>query len=243
MKIVKNENLIKRNAKIGQYTSIGALAVLAVGMYISLKRQDLFIYALIALILGFVMTQVGMYFSTRWGRSPRPDEQLDQALKGIPGDTYIYHYITPVPHLLVGPAGVWILQAYHQKGSVSYARNRWRLSKGGFMQAYMSIFGQEGLGRPEVDIETETGALKKYLSKHMDEQNIPEIQSALVFTNPDIEVDATDAPMPAMKIKQLKEFIRQKSREHAVPSVMIDRVKAVINGEEPEGTEEEETAE
>ncbi len=239
MQIVKNERMIQRNAKIGQYTSLAALIVLAAGMYISIKRQDLFIYAVIALVLGFVMTQVGMYFSNRWGRSPRPDEQLDTALKGLPGDTVIYHYVTPVPHLLVGPAGIWILQVYHQRGKVSYAKNRWRLSGGGFMQAYMSIFGQEGLGRPEVDIAAQTSSLKKFLAKDMDEQEIPEIQAALVFTNPEMEVDTSDAPMPAMKVKQLKDFMRQRARERSVSSLALDRVKAVISGEEPAGTEEE----
>jgi hypothetical protein len=238
MRVVKNEKLINRNAKIGQYTSLAALAVLAVGMYISLQRQDLFIWALVSLVLGFVMTQVGMFFSTRWGRSPRPDQQLDMALKGLPGDTVIYHYITPAPHLLVGAAGVWILQAYHQRGKVTYSKNRWRLSGGGFMQAYMSIFGQEGIGRPEVDIAAETNALKKYLEKSMEGQGLPEIQSALVFSNEDIEIDATDAPTPALKIRQLKDFIRQKAKERSVPAPLIDRVKTAIEGEEPAGTEE-----
>src|SRR5512137_2563567 len=113
MKVVKNERLIKRNARIGQYTSFAALAVLGVGMYISLKRTDLFFYALLALIVGFAMTQIGMFFSNRWGRSPRPDEQLDAALKGLPGDTAIYHYVAAVPHLLVGPMGLWVLLRYH----------------------------------------------------------------------------------------------------------------------------------
>ena len=131
MRIVKNEKLIKRNSRIGQYTSFAALAVLGVGMYISMKRPDLFFYAVLALILGFTMTQIGMFFSNRWGRSPRPDEQLDAALKGLPGDTVLYHYVTPASHLLVGPAGVWILQTHHQKGKVTYDRNRWRVSGGG----------------------------------------------------------------------------------------------------------------
>jgi hypothetical protein len=160
------------------------------------------------------------------------------ALKGLPGDTYLYHYITPAPHLLVGPAGIWILQPYHQKGKVAYVRNRWRLSGGGFMQSYMSIFGQEGLGRPEADIATETNALKKYLAKKMDDQEIPEIQSVLVFTNQEIEVDASDAPTPALRIRQLKEFLRQRAKERSADWVAVERVKAVINGEEPEGAEE-----
>ncbi len=233
MRVMKNERLIKRNARIGQFTSLGALAVLGVGMYISVTRADLFVYALIALILGFVLTQVGMFFSNRWGRSPRPDEQLDAALKGLPGDTVLYHYMSPVSHLLVGAAGVWILRTYHQKGRITYAKNRWRLSGGGFMQAYMSIFGQEGLGRPELDVASETGSLTKFLSKELGENAVPEIQSALVFTNDQAEIDAPEAPIPAMKIKQLKDFLRQKGKERAVAALTLDRIKALLDGEEP----------
>jgi hypothetical protein len=232
MKILKNERLIKRNATIGQYTSLAALAVLGVGMYISIKRPDLFLYAVLSLVVGFIMTQIGMFFSNRWGRSPRPDEQLDAALKGLPGDTMLYHYTTPVPHLLVGPAGVWILQTFHQKGKVTYSRNRWRLSGGGFMQAYMSIFGQEGLGRPELDIANEVNSLKKYLAKHMEEAEIPEIQAALIFTSEQAEVDAPEAPMPTMKLKQIKDFLRQRGKDRAAAPVALDKLKAVLAGEE-----------
>ena len=114
MKIIKNEKLIKRNSKIGQWTSTSALAVLAVGMYISFVKPDLFIWAVAALLLGFILTQIGLYFGNQWGRSPRPDERLDAGLKGLTKDFILYHWATPVSHLLIGPAGIWILLPYHQ---------------------------------------------------------------------------------------------------------------------------------
>jgi hypothetical protein len=233
MKIVKNEKLIKRNATIGRYTSFAALGVLAIGMYISIKRQDLFIYSVACLILGFAMTQIGMHFANRWGRSPRPDEQLDTALKGLPGDTALYHYTTPVSHLLVGPAGLWILKTYHQKGKLTYTKNRWRLSGGGFMQAYMSVFGQESLGRPDADAANDVETLKKYLAKHeIAEDEIPDIQAALVFTSDEAEVDAADAPLPAMKAKQLKDFMRQKTKERLMGQAVLQRIRSALEGEE-----------
>ncbi len=232
MKIVKNEKLIKRNARIGQYTSFAALGVLGVGMYISVKRQDLFVYSVACLILGFVMTQIGMHFANRWGRSPRPDEQLDAALKGLPGDTALYHYTTPVSHLLVGPAGLWILKTYHQKGNLTYSKNRWRLTGGGFMQAYMSVFGQEGIGRPDADIANDVDALKKYLIKHdIGEAEIPDIQAALVFTSDEAEVDAADAPTPVMKAKQLKDFMRQRMKERSLGQLQLQQIVAALDGE------------
>ena len=68
MKTIKNEKLIKRNSIIGQWTSLGALAILGIGMYISFTKPDLFTYSIICLLIGFMMTQVGMYMGNRWGR-------------------------------------------------------------------------------------------------------------------------------------------------------------------------------
>lgn len=145
MKSIKNEKLIKRNGQIGQWTSLAALIVLGVGMYISFTRTDLFVYSLAALLVGFTLTQIGMYMGNRYGRSPRPDEKLDAGLKGLQNEFTIYHYTTPASHLLIGPAGIWVLLPYHQRGRVTYHKNRWRMSGGGFLQGYMRLFGQEGL--------------------------------------------------------------------------------------------------
>ncbi|MGE5461850.1 MAG: hypothetical protein ACM3PS_00745 [Syntrophothermus sp.] len=221
MKIIKNEKLIQRNGRIGVWMSLAALAVLGLGMYISFIRQDLFIYALVALLLGFTMTQIGMYLGNRYSRKPRPDEKLDAGLKGLPGDYTLYHYTTPAPHVLVGPSGVWLLKPYHQHGQVVFRKNRYQMSGGGFVQSYMRIFGQESLGRPEYEIEKEAQSLRKRLAKGMDESRIPEFKPVLVFTSEAVEIDAEGADIPAVKLKQLKDFLRQKAKEEKLPAETI----------------------
>jgi hypothetical protein len=228
MKIIKNEKLINRNKQIGQWTSLAALLVLGLGMYISFTRTDLFIYSLAALLVGFTLTQIGMHMGNRYGRSPRPDETLDAGLKGLQNEFTIYHYTAPVSHLLVGPAGIWVLSPYHQRGKVTYKKNRWRMSGGGFLQGYMRIFGQEGLGRPDIEIESEVHALKKYLAGHMDEAQIPPINALLVFTSDDVEIDAADAPIPAMKVKELKEFFRKKAKEKPITADQLAAVRDAL---------------
>jgi len=106
---------------------------------------------------------------------------------------------------------------FHQRGQIVFKKNRWRVSGGGFLQSYMRIFGQEGLGRPDIETENEIRSLKKYLVKHMDETEIPEISALMVFTNETVEIDANDSPIPALKLKQVKEFIRQKAKEKRTP--------------------------
>lgn len=221
MKIIKNEKLIQRNGKIGQYTSLAALVVLGVGMYISFTQPELITYSVVALILGFILSQVGMFMGARWGRSPRPDEKLDAALKGLHSDFNIYHYTAPVNHLLVGPSGLWVLLPYHQRGKVYYEKNRWKLKGGGFLQGYMRIFGQEGLGRPDIEAEVEVKNLKKFFAGKMGEADIPEIKPVLVFTTEDTELEAGDSPISALKLKQLKEFMRQGGKNRILSSEQI----------------------
>jgi hypothetical protein len=228
MKIIKNEKLIERNRKIGSWTSLAALIVLGLGMYISFTRTELFIYSLAALLIGFTLTQIGMYMGNKYGRSPRPDEKLDAALKGLPNEFTIYHYNTPASHLLVGPAGVWLLKPYHQRGQVSFQKNRWRMSGGGFLQSYLRLFGQESMGRPEVEIENEITSLKKQLAKQMDESEIPETNALMVFTSDQVEIDAGDSPIPAIKVKQLKDFIRQRAKERLITQAQLAEVKAAL---------------
>jgi hypothetical protein len=228
MKSIKNEKLIKRNGIIGQWTSIIALGVLGLGMYISFAKPELFTYSVAALIAGFILTQIGMYLGNRWGRSPRPDEKIDAGLKGLPGDFTLYHYITPAAHFLASPSGLWVLMHFHQRGKVTFSKNRWRNSGGGFLQGYMRIFGQEGLGRPDLESEAEIASLKKFLANHMDEAEVPEIKPILVFTSDDVEIDPGDSPISAMKVKQLKEFFRQKAKEKSVGPMTLDKINSIF---------------
>lgn len=228
MKIIKNEKLIKRNSKIGQWTSLAALIVLGGGMYISFTRTDMFIYSIAALLVGFTLTQIGMYMGNRYGRSPRPDEKLDAGLKGLQNEFSMYHYTTPASHLLVGPAGVWVLIPYHQRGKVTFRRNRWKMSGGGFLQSYMRIFGQESLGRPDIEVDSEVRAVKKHLEKQLGESDVPEIKAMMVFTSDEVEIEAEDAPVPALKLKDVKEFFRKKAKEKPIGPTQLAAVKAAL---------------
>ncbi|RJP54955.1 MAG: hypothetical protein C4557_02200 [Anaerolineaceae bacterium] len=231
MKIIKNEKLIKRNGTIGQWMSLGALVVLGLGMYISFTKPELFTYSLICLAVGFIMTQIGMYLGTRYGRSPRPDEKLDAGLKGTHSEFSIYHYSSPASHLLVGPSGVFVIHPIQQGGRIYYEKNRWKAKGGGFLQAYMRVFGQEGLGRPDIEAEGEVQAVKKFLGKKMEGSTVPEVKPVLVFTNDQVELEAGESPIPAMKLKQLKEFLRQGAKSRVLSAGQIAETNAALSKE------------
>ena len=229
MKIISNDKLIKRNATIGQVTSLSSLVILGVGMYISFQKPEYFNISISALLVGFILSQVGIYFGNRWGRSPRPDELLDQGLKGLPNSYTIYHYSSPVPNLLVGPAGIWLLLPFHQKGTIIHDGKKWKTKKGGFTQSYMSLFGQENISRPDLDAGAFAEKLKKALIKEMPEETIPPILAALIFTSNAAEVQANDAPVPTMHLKKLKPFIRKMAKEAPLTAQEIKAVNNVLS--------------
>lgn len=229
MKVVTNLKLIKRNAKIGQYTSVGALVILGIGLYISFKMPDKFVYSLGALLLGFFMSQIGMYYGNRWGRSPRPDEMINKGLKGLGREYTVYHYKTAAAHLLVGPAGVWTIMPYYQSGKIIYEKKRWKSKGGGFLQSYLRLFGQENMGRPEIEAETEIEATRRYLAKILPEgSEIPPIRPLLLFTSPKVDLQVVDAPLPAIKPEDLKDFMRDKGKEEPMGDLMLEKLRGVL---------------
>ncbi len=236
MKIATNEKLIKRNRRIAQIASIAGLVTLIGGMFISFRRQDLINFSFAALIVGFILSQVGIYFTNRWGRSPRPDELLNQSLKGLDSKFSIYHYTTPVSHLLVGPAGLWVLVPRQQRGTISVYRGRWRHTGGGALQTYLKLFGQESLGRPDLEMQNDIEHLQKYLERKMPDQELPEIQAALIFTHDKVEIKFDEdetPPAPTLYLNKLKEFIRKTAKNKPVSLEKIVQVQQALNLEQP----------
>jgi hypothetical protein len=227
MKIVSNEKLIKRNNRLGTYLTFGSLAILGLGLYFSFADTKYFQFSLIALLAGFILSQVGIYMGNRYGRKPRPDQSISAALKGLEDKYTLYHYMTPISHLLVGPAGIWVLLPYFQTGTISFdeKRKRWR-QKGGNL--YLKLFGQENLGRPDLEVTASSTDLKRFLAKTLPDTTQPDIQVALVFTNEKTKVDAENAPTPTLHIDKLKDFVRRQAKKSQTTPETINAIQATL---------------
>lgn len=219
MKIYTNEKLVKRNSRIGQVASIGSLVILGIGMYFSFKDVTGTYMALTfgALIIGFLLFQFGNYYLSRWGKTPRPDELISSALKGLDDRFALYHYTTPVFHLLVGPSGIYALLPYNQAGNIYYdeKHNRWRQSGG---NAFLKFFGNEGLGKPEAEIKYTQSDLSGYVKKLGLDPNVLSNNVILVFTNPKADLSIENSPFPATTGENLKDLLRRKMKENPIPT-------------------------
>jgi hypothetical protein len=230
MNIIRNDRLIHRNSRIAQIATFAGLFVLLGGLLISFKSPEQMGLSWAALMLGFLLSQIGIYFSNRWGRHPRPDEQLDTALKGLDKRHTLYHYTTPVPHLLVGPSGLWILMPYYQRGTITCSNGRLK-QKGNLGLSFLKLFAQEGLGRPDLEISGAIDALRNYLNKRMEDSDLPSFQAALVFTNPKVELDIPEdetPPAPAVPIRELKSFIRKEAKSNSLNQEKVKQLEDAL---------------
>ena len=217
MDIINNEKMVSRNSRLGQYASILGLLILAAGLFMSFQGEQWVLPSFAALLVGFILSQVGLYYGNRFGRV-RQDLLLNQALKGLDGRYKLYHNTKATNHLLVGPAGIWLLLARFQRGSITYEKGRWK-QRGGLFLGYMRLMAQEGLGRPDLEIPYEVEKVRKFLAQHMPADEVPPISPVLVFTSDRAVVDAGNAPIPTIAVSDLKELIRkaQKTQPLSAP--------------------------
>ncbi|MDX1413443.1 MAG: nuclease-related domain-containing protein [Candidatus Promineifilaceae bacterium] len=208
MIILRDEKRIQRLKKIGQYVSFLGMGVLLVGLaLIFWGNENAILYQLIALGVGWAISQIGIYLGHRYSRTPRPDEVLDDALKHVSRDGRLYHYLLPAPHVLLLPTGVIILHSKYQSGEITADGDSWK-QKGAGLRKY---FGQEGLGNPTKEVERLVSAMANYIRKNAPELEEVPMAPMIVFTTKNIKnLDVKKSNIPAMHASKVKGFLRQK---------------------------------
>ena len=207
MQIITNERLIERNATIAKYASGVGFLSLAGGLILNLTNPEMVGISVTALLLGFVISQFGIYMGNRYAPRRRASDVINQSLKGLDKRFHVYHHMGPISHYLIGPAGIFLILPRYQSGKITYSKDRWR-QQGGFRLNYLKIFAQEGLGRPDLEIDSDTARMTRYLEKNLPDIEFPELQPLLVFTH-DADLQVEDSPTPTLHARQLKDFVRQ----------------------------------
>ncbi len=224
MKLIRNDKLIKRNKKFGNILFIAGIAVLGGGLVLSFNptmTKTLLSFA--ALIVGFVISQISTYMVNRFGRSPRNDELISDNLAKFNNDYSLYIYKAPVPILLVSPEGLWIPVPINATGEI-YFDKKWK-QRGG--AALMKFFGQENIGKPELDVASNEEEITKFLGKFLSEDEMPPINSILVSINPKAEIgDVSNAPTPIVSLDALRRKIRKFERdsELTIPQDVLNKI-------------------
>ena len=164
----------------------------------------------------------------RFGKPPRPDQKLSTALKGMDDKYTLYHFSTNIPHLLVGPSGIYCLLPYNQPGTISYniTKNRWKQSGGNF---FLKTFGGDSLGRPDLDANYAVADITKFFEKKGINLDNVKPEAVLVFVNDKATVISEGYSGGAVTAEKLKEYIRKRAKLSPLPAELLASISEKID--------------
>lgn len=206
MRVIANNRLINRRRKLGLYTSLGGMVVLLGGLLASLNRNPQLVWVtLAALVMGFALAQYGSYNLRRWGRSPRPDQVLEESMKSFDDRYSFYAWGLPAPYVLLSPQGVYAFTTRDQTGKISSSGSKWKspLTLG---RALM-LFAQEGLGNPTAEARQQAARLQEWVRGKLPEVSAS-VEPLIVFIDPRAVLQVTDPEVPVLDPKSIKKLLR-----------------------------------
>lgn len=180
MKIIIDQKSVQRNAMIGKiirWVSLGLMIIGLVALFSedTVSNPNLFTIYFAIMIAGVLLSSVSSYFTTRFGRSPRPDELINKSLKGLDDRFQIYHYRSSIPHLLSEPTGVWSIIPTFVDGEIVFDEG-----KGNWVHKRNSILNRvlqkEYFPNPLSEYKHQLKEFNKLINSAGSNKNIPEFK-------------------------------------------------------------------
>lgn len=233
MKIVIDHKKIKRYGKFGSILRWASLGFLGIGVYavfnpVIFNNENLVSIYFGVMIIGVILSSLSNYLTSRYGRSPRPDELLDKSLKGLDDRYTIYHYQLSIPHLLVSSVGIWTLVPTFVDGKIIYdpKKKTWIRKGGSFLNRFLA---REAFGRPDKEISVHKTDLQKFL-KSKDILNEFTLYGIVVLLNKNaiLEDKINSGDIEILTLDKLKEKIRKTSKlQEEIPAEIFSALKSL----------------
>ena len=239
MHVVVNQKLISTRVKIASAAHLAALAVFAVGLFVSWSNpeptMEQMAAAYGAIIIGLILYNAGQIFLRRFGPRFRADGVLARTLKGLDRRyTLLAFPSTKLPdYILVGPAGVQVIVARPHDGAISCRANRWHRDPGKGLKRLSGLFGGTPFGDPSSDVSKGIARVRQRLEERgIPESQQPPVDGVIVFTNPAAKLRIDGCSYPVTGLKGLRNNVRggKGARERALDERSAERVVQALTG-------------
>ncbi len=226
MRVVTNQQYVKRNRTIAQILFFLSLAILTGGLIFTntlARDNELLLYVpCLVMPLGLITTLISVRLTNEYVRPPHPDEAIREGLKGINRRSILYNYVLPVKHVLIAPQGVYTLTTRFQETRFKVEGDKWfNWRARGPLGPLFLYLRQEGLGDPFKDADKDADKVQAIVDQAVPGADI-EVQPVIVFTSPKATLEVDDPAIPVAyadpkKKPSLKSLLREdKRREDAV---------------------------
>ena len=207
MRIIVNESKIALRKKIGELAPFVGLVVLVASTVILFAKPEWIGISMVIVWIGLLISLTGSYLGDRYVGPYAPHKKLPEALKGMSDDFVLFLYQSRTPFVLLEPGGLTVLTVKSQAGSVSYEGGVWKhQQKWGFLRRFA---GQDSVGRPDRLTGAEVESLQAFLEKQLPQGITVPVRGIIVFTHPDVQLDAKNTTVPTLRSPELKRWLRR----------------------------------
>lgn len=208
MRVVRNTGYLRGRRRAAKMM-VGIGVVLLMGSWgVYLFAPDIFLFAMVGLVFGFIFFNGGMQQVHRWLRRPTSDVILDIELKGL-NDRHTLVHFPEVPgkrpdHVIVSPNGaVTVLTSREIFGRISARGKRWRVHRGLFGSFFS--FGGPQLGNPTIENEEQVKSVTALLQREA--IDVP-VQGAVVFVNDNVQIELDDVVGTVLHVSEVETWLR-----------------------------------
>lgn len=210
MKIIIDQKSVQRNATIGKilrWVSLGCMltGLIAVFSEDIFSNPNLFTIFFSIMIVGVLLSSVSGFFTSRFGKSPRPDELIDKTFKGLDDRFQIFHYRSSIPHLLIGPAGLWSIIPTFIDGEIIYEENKsnWTHKRNSILNRLLQ---KEYFPNPLSEYKHHKKELEKVFKERINIDNDSELKLLILLLNKNVTISGISEKdniliMPYEKVK------------------------------------------
>ncbi|MFQ5593666.1 MAG: nuclease-related domain-containing protein [Anaerolineae bacterium] len=229
MKVRTDRALIASRQRLGSWTALGGLIILVGGLIVSFRWQTPVMIGAtyIALIVGMLLSSVGIYLSDKWVQEPRADQSLETALKGFDDKYSLYNYVLPADHVLVSPHGVMVFAVKRHGDTVRYVNGKWKHQQN--LLKRLQSLSRERLGDPIQQLGRDVARMEGLLGQEFPNADIP-VSGAVVFTHPDVSLHIDGVPADVLHVKKLKSYIRRAiKREERISDELLGDLQEALD--------------
>lgn len=233
MRVVTNWKLVRRNRRLANILFFFSMAVLIGGFIIAntqltnttnpdnLSLVLALILPWVVLPVGFISTLVSVRMTNLWMRRPRPEDAIQEGLKGISKRSVLYNYFHfPARHVLVTPHAVFAMVTRYQDGYFEVDGDRWKVP-GGVFRFISRIFRRDDVGNPTEDALRAAAHVKNLIAQVAPST---EVQPLIIFVDPRARLSITNPTVPVLyadgkREPNLRDYIRERTRQQSPQEV------------------------
>jgi hypothetical protein len=230
MQIVTNTKLVESRGKLGKRLPwIGLFGVF--GAVFMVLRPELELWSLPVMILGFVLTNVGMFYFNRYVRPPLPHDVLEKELKGLDNRYRLFNFLGPVDHVLITPTGVLAITVRRMGGDIRCTGEKWSMKTG--LLDKLRFFSEDQLGNPSYDLRRDVSKVQKLMEAGLPdaqgEKPVP-IGGFVFFSSPDVNLSLEDISVRVLNTKNMKDYLRKLATGERISPARAEAIAKVLGG-------------